>query len=72
MLITTIIIAAAIVIALAAGVWLTCADFVNRQDRAAELDRAEAELAAWQQLQAEAQALQERATAPHRSLLKNV
>lgn len=61
-----------LVITLAAGVWMTCADFVNRKDRAAELVRAEAELAEWQQLKAEAEALQDRANAPHRSALKNI
>lgn len=73
MLITAIIIAAAIiVIALAVGVWMTCADFVNRKDRAADLARTEAELAEWQQLQTEAEALQACANAPHRSTLKHV
>ena len=73
MLITAIIFAAVIsVIALAAGVWLTYADFVNRKDRVADLARTEAELAAWQQLQAEVEALQARANAPHRSTLKHI
>ena len=66
MLITAIIIAAAfLMVALAAGVWLTCADMVNRKDRAAELAHTEAELAEWQQLQADARAMQARANAPH-------